>query len=262
MLSSFLETLEAEQLMTKTEILTLSLITSGLVTIVGFLLKAIAIFIMAKNQGLKNKWFAFVPFLNYVLLGKIVGPIRIFNVRLNNAGLWMAITTFSMEVMYAFLNLGYYAYVLETLYPISIMPSSEFGIAWFNGEGILYFIVKMLVSILSIVEIFLSVSLIFAVFRKYAPERMFLYGIISVFFEFFFGVLLLMVANKKPVDYDSYIRKIREQQARNTYYGGGFNAYQNPYYKKPEQEENPFPEFENGNQNNKNEDKSDDDFFN
>ena len=107
MLSSFLETLEAEQLMTKTEILTLSLITSGLVTIVGFLLKAIAIFIMAKNQGLKNKWFAFVPFLNYVLLGKIVGPIRIFNVRLNNAGLWMAITTFSMEVMYAFLNLGY-----------------------------------------------------------------------------------------------------------------------------------------------------------
>lgn len=261
MLSSFLNMLETEQIMNKSEVLILSELITLSIILIGFIIKAIAIFIMAKNQGLKNKWFAFVPFLNYVLLGKIVGPIRIFNVRLNNAGLWMAIITFSSEVLYFLLNLGYYKYVLETIYPISINVSSDFGLAWMQGEGVLYFIAKMIVSLLNIAEIFVSVSLIFAVFKKYAPERMFLYGIISVFFEFFFGVLLLMVANKKPVDYDSYIRKIREQQARNTYYGGGFNAYQNPYYKKPEQEENPFPEFSDT-QNNENKDKSNDDFFN
>ena len=78
---------------------------------------------------------------------------------------------------------------------------------------------------------------------------------------FFFGIILLVIANKKPVDYDDYVRRMREQQMRNYY--GGYNYYNqnNPYANKNNfKNEDPFPEFSNN--SNDVEDKSNDDFFN
>ena len=262
MITNFLEMLETQEVINAVEALIISLIVSLLIAFVGFLLKAIAIFIMAKKRGLKNKWFAFVPFLNYVLLGKLVGPVRLFNVKMKNAGLWMAIVSFSLEIIYLLLNLGYYKGVLEAVFPISINVSSEFGVAWLAGESVLYVFVQIIAFVLNFVEIFLSISLIFAIFRKYAPEKMFLYGLISVFIDFFFGIALLLVANRTPVDYESYIRKIREQQMNNYNAYNGYNGYQNPYgYRKPQEpKEEPFPEFSNKEEEIK--DKSNDEFFN
>ena len=263
MITNFLEMLETQEVINAVEGLIISLIVSLLIAFVGFLLKAIAIFIMAKKQGLKNKWFAFVPFLNYVLLGKLIGPIRIFRVKMKNAGLFLAIVSFSLEVVYILLNLGYYKAVLETIFPISISVSTEFARAWFAGEGVLYIFVHIIGYILNIAEIFISISLIFAIFRKYAPEKMFLYGLISVFIDFFFGIALLLVANRTPVDYESYIRKMREQQMNNYNAYNGYNGYQNPYgYRKPQEpKEEPFPEFSNK-ESEEIKDKSNDEFFN
>ena len=50
-----------------------SLIFAGAVLLALYVLKAVAIFLMAKKCGLKNKWMSFVPYLNFVVLGKLAG---------------------------------------------------------------------------------------------------------------------------------------------------------------------------------------------
>ena len=146
MLTEFFNVLQSENLMSEKEVLIFSFLITSIITLAGFLVKAIAVFIMARNAGLKNKWMAFVPFLNFVLLGKVVGPVRSFGLRMKNVGLFLAIISFSIEIMYLLLNLGYYFSMIGYIFNIEITASTAFGKNWLNGVGALFFIVKGLVE--------------------------------------------------------------------------------------------------------------------
>ena len=235
---------------------------SSIILIVGFLFKAFAIRAMAKNQGLNKLYFAFIPFLNYVLLGKVIGVSYIFRKKVNNVGVLVAIFGLISFIVRTLLNLGYYVRVLGEIFNFSIFYNSAFITNWMEQTGTFYTIIYYAYDVLSIFEIIVTVALVFFVFRKYCPERAFFYGLVSIFVDFMFGVLLFVVRNRKPSGYSEFMRtRVRT----------GYNTYDNAYkhYEKKNGVD-PFPEFSNKEPTNNDSDNNQningsngaDDFFN
>lgn len=234
-------------------------IISSIITIGLFLLKAVAIKTLAKNKGLDKLYLAWIPFFNYILLGKVIGTCFLFRKRVDNIGILVTIASLTCFVVGTFLDLGYYVRELEYLFNFTIEYDSQFVTNWMAGKGTFYTIIWYLDDILTLIEIVLFASMVFFIFRKYAPERAFMYSILSIFFEFLFGVFLFVIRNKNASRYDEFIR---------TRVKSGYNSYEESYKKYENKPENdPFPEF-NGNNNSKEETKSTlngeekDDFFN
>jgi hypothetical protein len=91
-------------------------IISSLVSIGLFILKAIAIKTLAKNKGLDKLYLAWIPFFNYILLGKVIGTCFLFRKRVDNIGILVTIATLTCFVVGALLDLGYYVRDLEYLF--------------------------------------------------------------------------------------------------------------------------------------------------
>ncbi len=231
------------------------------IIIAFFVFKAVAIRTLAKNKGLDKLYLAWIPFLNYILLGKVVGTCFLFRKKIKNIGVLVAIFTFISFVVYTLLNLGYYineaGYLFLGIENITkSITGSSFVYNWLNGQGLFYMISYYAYGyVVSIPEIILKTTLIVFVFRKYVPERAFLFIILSMLLEVFLqipalGIFLFIIRNRKPMSYDDFLRtRIRTDYA---YYNP-----KNQYTKNPEND--PFPEFKN---NNENKTDNSDDFFN
>ena len=232
-----------------------SFLISSLITILFFVLKAIAIRTMAKNRGLDKLYLAWIPFFNYILLGKVIGTVFLFRKKVNNVGLLVTIFSLISFVVQTLLNLGYYVSNLGEILGFNILDyGSTFVTNWMLQKGVFYTVIYYLYDILALFEIVISVSLIFFVFRKYAPERAFIYSIVSVFIDPAFSILLFVIRNRKPDSFSNYTRVYVRPNYDNSYKQNG----------KPEND--PFPEFNpnsSKNENSSNSSSSDgDDLFN
>lgn len=231
-----------------------SFIISSIIIIAMFILKAIAIKTLAKNKGLDKLYLAYIPFFNYILLGKVIGTSYLFRHKVNNIGLLVTIATLISFVMKTLLNLGYYVSVVGAYFNVtSITYNSVFVSNWMSQTGAFFTVIWYLYDVIAIIEIVLTASIIFFIFRKYAPERAFIYSLISIFFEFMFGPLLFLIRNKTASAYDNFMRS-------------RVIVIQNPNdignaYNQNNVDNDPFPEFTN-NKANKDENNSSDDFFN
>ena len=224
----------------KTLILVSFLITS-LITIGAFVLKAIAIRIMAKNRGLDKLYLAWIPFFNYILLGKVIGTVFLFRKKVNNVGVLVTIFALICFVVQTLLNLGYYVYNLGEFFGFEILDyGSVFVENWMYQKGVFYTIIYYFYDVLSLIEIVIKVSLIFFVFRKYAPERAFIYSIVSIFIDPAFSILLFVIRNRKPDSFSNYTRVYVRPNYDNSYKQNG----------KPEND--PFPEFNPNSSKNEN----------
>lgn len=238
--------------------LLISYIISSIITIGIFILKAIAIKTLAKNKGFDKLYLAWIPFLNYVLLGKVVGTCFLFRKKVKNIGILVAITSIIGFIVFTLLNVGAYVYDIEQFLGAEINFNSTFITNWVNAQGLAYVIVYYVYYAFSFVEIILKASLIFFIFRKYAPERAFIYMLVAIFFDFMFGVLLFVIRNRNASNYDDFLRT--RVRADYSYYDPNSQYSKNP-------ESDPFPEFRNnqieGTETNSSDNKSsDDDLFN
>lgn len=250
---TFQDILDLAQVGVTPESIVVALIPSLILSIVGYVFTAIALFTMAKRRGYKNKAFAFIPFLQYLLLGKVAGDCFIFGKRVKNVGLWACITSAVTYVLNLIYSLGLYIELFAYLADVTITFNSAFiqDFLFSDKYLIIYEIIDMLSIASSIAFIFFDVTIIFQIFKRYAPERALLYSIISIFIEFMFGIFLFTVRNKEPIDYRSF-NQTRYYGNYNQPNGNGYNGY-NGYYgygqqpPKPQQEvkkpRNPFPEF-------------------
>ena len=231
-------------------------ILSIIFTIVCFIFKGLAIRYMAKQKGFKKLWMAFVPFLNYYLLGKVLGKAIIWGQPIKNVGLWVAILSAVQFVLSTLLTIGNISVYLEYL-GYTVEYTSKFVERWVMGQGLLYAITYYVSLIVDLAYIVLHVSLVFLAFRKYNPQRAFLFSILSVFFSDLFGIFLFVSRKNKPFNYEDYVRAQRSYYG--SYYGGGYrpNGEQNaPNGEEKPKVEDPFPEFESDNKNDS------DNFFN
>ena len=214
-----------------------SFIISSIITIAVFILKAIAIKTMAKNKGLNKLYLAYIPFFNYILLGKVIGTCFLFRKKVDNIGLLVTIATLTSFVLKTLLELGYYVNSLEEFFGFTISYDNIFVSNWMGRTGTFFTVIWYLYDVLAIIEIVLMASIIFFVFRKFAPERAFIYSLISIFFDFMFGPLLFVIRNKKALTYDDFLRT-RVRVVPNTY-----DNFNKDYGKNPNSD--PFPEFSN-----------------
>ena len=167
-----------------------------------------------------------------------------------------------VEILEEFLNLILNATVTINV-PLIDMLEQNFVIS--SVLSIAYLIIGL-------AKIFFDVSMMFALFRKYVPQKYFLYGILSVFFDFMFGFLLFSLRKKELMTQEDYYREMARRRGYYVYrvnpndFNNPYNSH-NQYNKqstKPSQtEEDPFPEFSDKNSggNSQNGDSKADDLF-
>ncbi len=255
-------------------------ILTTILYIISFIFKSIATYTLSKKNGFKHLYLAFIPFLNYILIGKLVGKIILWGQPIKNVGVWVCIVSSISFVVGAFLSLDTIMWVivkvLELLNPgATVIVDTSFIdpiITAIYNNYILYYGLEIISMIASIAKIFFEVSLIFALFRKYKPQSYILFSILSIFMEFMFGFLLFSIRKNKPMTEEEYYREMAKKRGYYVYrvnpndINNPYNPYaqQRPREKqKPTDDVDPFPEFSDkkGNGDNSSGDSSGDGLF-
>ncbi len=207
------------------------LIFAGAVLLALYVLKAVAIFLMAKKCGLKHKWMSFVPYLNFVVLGKLAGRVRLFGFTIGNIGLFYAI----------FMAASHLIVVLESV--ASALFSYHPGATTQLFYQVMLYVSAIVNWPLSIIELLCFVTLCFGLYGRYTPDRRILFSFLSCF-NFIFPIILIAIHNKKP--YESYDDYFKQKMAER--YGQTYDPFSNPY----ETKENPFLNEKSKDDNNDN----------
>ena len=197
-----------------------------------FAIKAVAVCIMAKKRGLKYWWLGMIPFANFFVIGKLAGPVRVFSATVKNIGLIAGIIYFVRAA--ASLALAGLVY-------------GDYFVCLFNGtlpQGQAYelqlgYVLEVAVNVYEYVDYFISLlyvlvyaMLVYAFFSKYAPDKRWVFAVLSVLFEPLFGIFILAVRNNRA--YSSVNEFYNEKYAKR--FGQTYNPYATPY----KTNENPF----------------------
>ncbi len=233
-----------------------STIINMILYVISYVFKSIAIYTLSKKNGYKHLYLSFIPFLNFILLGKLVGKMILWGKPINNIGIFVCIFTaleFVVGIFYSFdVYVGIVRLALEFITQGTVIIDMTFA-NFLTENAVMYYLIEILYAIVSIAKIFFEVSLVFALFRKYAPQNYILFSILSIFIEFTFGFFLFAIRKNKPMTQEEYLREMAKKRGYYVYRvnPNDFNNPQNPYghyngqrpqQQKP-QEEDPFPEF-------------------
>lgn len=229
-----------------------------------FLLQGFGIWKMAKNRGWKKKGLAFVPFANYLYMGKLAGDCFFFSQKVKKMGLFVMIAQIFATV-FSFMLLAAVSYLF--LVEGEPIISDDFGIPYWGGSGFSKTVEKFYnvgagyafgISILSILQLVYEIMLLIlmiGLYKKYTPKNYMLLSILGVFIPMSRYIIIFCLRNKQAIDYEAYVRARREAMAREYQqrYGGAYgtpyggNPYGNPYgtpnAQPPQQPEEPFGEF-------------------
>lgn len=225
------------------------------VYVIFYVLRSIGIYKLAKGQGIKNAFLAFIPGVWMFIACKIIGKVKIFGYSAEKMASWFAVI-FTVAVLVPLVHnfLTYFPYFMYYFEGgnVSIISGSdglliECGWDFINQfdtqavtviRRILYF----LQFIFGIAEIFVTVTVYIALFRKFWPEHYILASVLSFFG--LFPIFVFAIRNKKAVDFNEFIRQ--------RYYGSGFTPYGNRYYGNGQNNGGRGPYYGNG-QNGENE---------
>ena len=179
---------------------------------------------LAKKQGLKHRWMAFLPFFNTYYAGKLAGETQFFGQKMKRVGLYAMIS----EILYVGLQLFVLVADIISFFPqyrtLEITDGVIEGVdndampAWIEPAVTYGNLVAYLLWFFVIV--FLCVLYV-AFFRKYYARGPSLLAFLSTIFPFR-GITIFAVRNNAPVDYNDYIRRRTQAYMRN-------NGYQPPY---------------------------------
>ena len=224
----------------------------GLCFAIVFIFEAIALFTIAKRNGYKNKWMAFIPFFNTYYIGVCAQKNSFYKINAKTIGLVAAILEAVLVSLYIFdeitfnilKNGGYLLKDVETTYSLTIetyvvsndIPAS---IAW--AKWVYEYLAAYFIRILNLFYVFVEVILLICFFQTYACRRYVLFSITSVIFPIM-GILFFIVRNNKAMNYRDFVRaeqarqyqqyqQYRQQNYNNNPYNQNYN--QNPYNRNP-----------------------------
>jgi hypothetical protein len=232
-----------------------------------FILQGIALYKMAKKRNLKSKWFAFVPFLNILYIGRLTGDCLIFGRKMKRAGLVVMIAQAIAVVVTA-------AYVVTNSilfiqYGNYLEITSEYSYEWVNlpaqGEWLRRFIWVLdggggMIGVLQIADLaykLLLLVLLMSFFRKYAPRQALLFSLISCFAPEARYIFIFVLKDKQAINYEEYMRRQQEEYIRRRQQSGypygpygygpyGHGASPNTQSNPQKAPEDPFAEFSSG----------------
>ncbi|MGN0812461.1 MAG: hypothetical protein ACI4MQ_03010 [Candidatus Coproplasma sp.] len=220
------------------------LIIGGVAFLSLFSLEAVALNTIAKNNGFKHSWMAFVPFANTYYLGVLSEKNKTFNTKPKYFSLAMAIVEalsvgfgilYSVAVIELFNTncitavpepiyntAGELVYTLFTgKYEVENLPAS-LNWAWWvfsNTNSYIFWL-------LDLVYIVLAVFVLSTFFRTYSPRNYMVFSIFSVLFPIK-SIFMLCIKNNKAINYIDYVKEMQRRQydAYQQYMrnNGGFN---------------------------------------
>lgn len=216
-----------------------------LVPITFYLLRSIGLYQLGKKNGVRNAYLAFIPFVWYYVLFKLIRETNIFGFRFGkHAVLFTVICGFSSAI--PFLSsvfdiisiVGYYVQGGELTYYLlngNIVTGGDF-INPFNVKAlnIILTVLDYIASVASIVAIVLEVFAYVNLFRKFWPERYILGAVLSVFK--LFPIMVFIIRKKKAVNFVEYMRS-------RYYYNNPYGENNYSQQQRVERPENPFGEF-------------------
>ena len=208
-----------------------------------FFFRGFALYKMAKNRNIECAYLAFVPFVCYVLLGKLQTGSKYTN-RTRYAYL-VALVSISAEVAAAV--------VIDICFAINPLKQIFGGVALTKESFTSSAGFAFLNWFSSLAQITFVVSVLFAysnVYKAYVPAKNRKYTLFNVLAyilttsTFLAAIFLFVNRNRQPVDYDEYVAYVR---ARNGYYGyppaGGYNGYNRNADNNSKPQDDPFSEF-------------------
>lgn len=200
-------------------------VIAGCLFAVVFVFQAIALYTIATREGFKNKWMAFIPFLNTYYIGVVSDKNNVFKAKAKYVSLAAAV----VEVVYCALAILYYVAtylifsggyaepVYETIvygtqfeilsgYNIGLLPANLSWAGWVFAnlqDYFLYFI--------QLAYIILKVFVLVSFFRTYASRNYVLFSVLSVLFPIG-GIFMFAVRNNRGINYAQYIREQQQRQ--------------------------------------------------
>lgn len=238
-----------------------------------YVLRSIGIFTLAKRQGVKHAFLAWIPFVWLYTVCKIIGNVKTFGSSFSRLALLFTITVAIAEILTIVYNvLVYYPLFGNVLIggkPIYLIESTETAYSYFKGLGMQEYwtggifydatfvwpyspstdhaisvfssIAYYISFILDIASVVITINVYIALFRKFWPQHFILASILSFFG--LFAPFVFAIRKKDVVNYAEYMR------ARYGVYGNPYNPNANVYGAprqqgaQPSQPEHPFSEF-------------------
>ena len=195
-----------------------------------FILQGFGLYAMAKRRGMKDKWKAFVPFVNIHYIGKLSGDCYFFRQRIKRAGLYAMLAQIVVTVLCALV-------VVSEIYLYSTcgLPKfDEWNMPYWTGlQGFsltmskLYDVSGYLLSIFQLVYEILMLVLLLGLYKKYNPKNYMALGFLELFVPLSRYIVVFVLRNRKAVNYEAYMRARRAAYMR--YRGQYQNPYNNPY---------------------------------
>ncbi len=238
-----------------------------------YLLRSIGLYVLAKRQGVKKAYLAWIPGVWLFVVCKLLGNARIFNQPVQSLAVLMTVVFSIAEFLtfvYSFLlyfPLFDYAIISgQTLYIGTKGQFSELVgyMSLDNGLGVyvqkqinpfgmgvatlskILTILDYVSALFDLASIFITISLYFALFRKYWPQHYMLASLLSIFLGLF-PIFMFVIRKKNPIDYNAYLRA--RYGAYQNPYGNPYSGYGSPYgtqggYSRPQEPDSPFEEFD------------------
>ena len=252
--------------------LLITAIISVCIGLTFFILQGVGLYCMAKKRRLAHRAWAFIPFVNILLMGRLAGETTFFGQKIKRAGLYAMIaqivaTAITLLYIVAELHLHYsgcIAYeevdgVLESfrVYWNEGANANSFERFLYNYYADFAYLLNMIFGLMF--EILMLIILM-SLFKKYNPEGYIWMTVVVLIVPLARCVILFVLRHRRAMDYQAYMRAKQDAYARRyqQYYGPNGNPYGgNPYGGNPYggtpyggnpqnqgQKEEPFFEFD------------------
>ncbi len=238
--------------------------------IICYVFLGIGLYTMARRRNMQAAFLAWVPIANTYLMGKLIGEINVFGIKVKNIGL-IGVITGVVYAGVAIANEVIYVDLLKDVWTDVINEGSKFHIYGYKtvdtitgevlkevpGEfysistGVTASILMLANSLTQLIDKIVCFTILLFMFRNYAPKSSFLFAILSIFFNILGPIFVFAIRNNSCEEYREYMKmKMHSIYGGGNPYQYGDGSYRDPFDlskqgdKKEEKPENPFPEYD------------------
>ncbi len=218
-------------------------IIGGIFVAAVYALRTVGLYVIARREGIKNRWMVFIPFVSTYYIAVCGQKNRFLNIDTRIVGLVAAVLEFLLAGLYVFSIVVSFTVDPYIMYTTGeILPGIESTTTTLNEIDLLaqspslgwavwcyYFMDLYIISWLNLIYMLVMVVLLNCFFQTYSTRRYFLFTVTSVLFPVQ-GILIFAVRNNKGVNYAEYMRSVQERMYRQ-YRQQNFE--QNPYNQNP-----------------------------
>lgn len=233
-----------------------SIVLGAIFFVAMHVLASIALFTIAKREGYKNKWMAFVPFLSTYYIGVCAQKNAVYKAKTQTISLIASIFEVLAFVGYVLSYTASYIMIVDgyvhleeqaitvlghevgvmtyVLNPNAYLPPNMTWLYWIFEYADVY-----VTFWLEAVYVVTNILVLISFYKTFVPQTYFLYVLISVFFPVQ-GLLFFLLRKNKAQNYAEYMAQKQADRYRfyQQYYSN--NPYTNPYQKTQNGGHNPY----------------------